>query len=152
MAREHVIRMGQRIRERREELALTQRELADAIPGKSDGNQVSKWERGEHRVSDETLPHIARALDVDVSYFHLPAPVEGTGDLMQTLRSSADPSQLDRVETLLGELLVRVQRIEAAIPSGAEALEDELSSGGRPPERHDDDTEEDETEPRAEED
>ena len=43
MAAEHVVRMGLRIKARREELGLTQRELAEKIPGKSDGNQVSKW-------------------------------------------------------------------------------------------------------------
>lgn len=36
MAAEHVARMGARIKARREEVGLTQRELAEKIPGKSD--------------------------------------------------------------------------------------------------------------------
>lgn len=67
MAAEHVVRIGARIREAREREGLTQRELADLIPGKADGNQISKWERGEHRVGDTTLGHIAKALKLDVS-------------------------------------------------------------------------------------
>lgn len=119
MAREHVIRMGERIRDRREERGLTQRELAELIPGKSDGNQVSKWERGEHRVSDDTLEHIARALEVDPSYFLVPAPADTEpADLMEALKG-AEPSQLDRIETMLAELLRRTEPTPGSVIADA---------------------------------
>lgn len=105
MAAEHLIRIGARIRKRREEMGLTQRELADQLPGKADGNQVSKWERGQHRVSDDTLEHIGAALEVDPSYFLAPEPKTGTPDLMGDIRGAEDRRQLDRIEKKLDKLL-----------------------------------------------
>src|SRR5438128_2135398 len=55
MAVEWVIQMGARIRERREALHLTQRELAALLPGNVGDQQVSKWERGVHKPGDATL-------------------------------------------------------------------------------------------------
>lgn len=103
MALEYVARMGARIRERREELGMTQRELADAIPGKADSNQVSKWERGEHKPGDNNLEHIAKALEVDPSFFMAAKPAAGVAPLLQNLSGS----QLDRIEAKLDELLAR---------------------------------------------
>lgn len=123
MAAEHVVRMGARIKARREEVGLTQRELAEKIPGKSDGNQVSKWERGEHRVSDDTLEHIARALDVDAGYFMVAEPVPGSADLVGAL---AEQSQLDRIEAKLDELL------DAVRDADGEAVEAELDDATLP--------------------
>jgi transcriptional regulator with XRE-family HTH domain len=128
MAAEHVARIGARIRERRDELNLTQRELADLIPGKADGNQVSKWERGEHRVSDDTLEHIAAALQTDVAYFIAPAPRAGSPDLMGTLRE-ADATQLDRIERMLSEVLQRLTAVEASV---ADALVAEITRAQLP--------------------
>lgn len=105
MAREHVARIGTGMRLRREELGLTQRELADLLPGKSDSNQVSKWERGEHRPNDETLEHIALALKVDVSHFHAPAPTGGPADLLGALARNDRDEQLDRIEAKLDAVL-----------------------------------------------
>lgn len=127
MAAEHVARIGANIRSAREAAKLTQRELADLIPGKADGNQVSKWERGEHRVSDTTLEHIAHALKVDVSRFLAPAPAEGTPDLMGALNGRGTQSQLDRIEERLDELVALVRDLG---PSPAEVLEE--------PDHHDD--------------
>ncbi len=102
MASELQLRIGQRIKARREEQDLTQRELAELIPGKSDGNQVSGWERGEHRPSDATLEHIAFALEVDVSYFMAPEPSSEIPDVMGAL---GDGDRLRRIEHKLDELL-----------------------------------------------
>ena len=46
MAAEQTARVGAQIRRYREKAGLNQRELAEALPGKTDGTQVSKWERG----------------------------------------------------------------------------------------------------------
>lgn len=102
MAAEHIARIGARIRQRREELGLSQRELAEALPGKSDGNQVSKWERGKHRVGDDTLDAIAEVLRCDVSYFHMPEPESGTADLMGAL--STEVRLLDRLDEIDAKL------------------------------------------------
>jgi len=115
MAAEHVARIGSRIRQRREELGLSQRELAEALPGKSDGNQVSKWELGKHNPSVDTLEAIADVLECDVSYFHVPAPRPGTPDLIGALGTT----QLDRIEAKLDELLSRVQPQSLAEATGA---------------------------------
>lgn len=90
MAAEHVARIGARIRYRREELEMTQSGLARQLPGTVDGNQVSRWERGLHKPSDETLELIAGILGVDYSYFVKPdAPVKDlTPDLMEAVNGN----------------------------------------------------------------
>jgi transcriptional regulator with XRE-family HTH domain len=71
VATEMSARIGERIRERREELGMrTQRELADLIPSDTVTNQtVSNWERGVNQPSPRYLRELAEALQVDVSYF-----------------------------------------------------------------------------------
>ena len=105
MAAAYLKRVGERIRERRDELGLSQRELAEQLPGKADGNQVSKWERGLHRPSDDTLEHIAKILSVDVAYFLAATPEPGTGDLLAAFDGE---TQLDRIERKL-DALIRMQ-------------------------------------------
>lgn len=110
MAAEHVERMGARIRELREKAGLTQKELAELIPGKTDSTQVSKWERGKNRPLDDTLEHIARALNCDVGVFHASEPEEASSpDLMGALTTPGDLAQrLDQIDE-------RGQRIEAML-------------------------------------
>jgi transcriptional regulator with XRE-family HTH domain len=106
MASEHVKRMGARIKDRREELGLTQRQLADLVGGATDGNQVSKWERGANRPTDARLEKIADALQVEPAYFHTPPPVNGTGDLMTAM--NPERGQLDRIENKLDAILAHL--------------------------------------------
>jgi len=61
---EHV---GQRIRERRTALGLTQEQLAAAL--NISYQQVQKYETGSNRVSAGRLYEIAKNLDTSVSYF-----------------------------------------------------------------------------------
>ena len=61
---EHV---GERIRERRTQLGLTQEHLASALA--ISYQQVQKYETGANRVSAGRLYEIAQRLEVDVSYF-----------------------------------------------------------------------------------
>ena len=49
MASLHAERIGERIRERRDELGLTQTALARQLPGHVEGAQVSRWGRGAGR-------------------------------------------------------------------------------------------------------
>jgi transcriptional regulator with XRE-family HTH domain len=61
---EHV---GERVRQRRAELGLTQHDLAQAL-GIS-YQQVQKYETGANRVSSGRLYEIAHKLEVDISHF-----------------------------------------------------------------------------------
>jgi len=65
---EHV---GQRIRERRTALGLTQEQLAAAL--NISYQQVQKYETGSNRVSAGRLYEIAKHLDTDVAHFFLGA-------------------------------------------------------------------------------
>jgi transcriptional regulator with XRE-family HTH domain len=61
---EHV---GERVRQRRAELGLTQHDLAQAL-GIS-YQQVQKYETGANRVSSGRLYEIAHKLEVDIAHF-----------------------------------------------------------------------------------
>lgn len=63
--------IGGRMAELREQLGLTQREVAELLPGSTQGSDVSRWETGKHRPAQETLPHIAKALKTTVADLHL---------------------------------------------------------------------------------
>ena len=58
--------MGERIRQRRESLALTQRDVASAL--QLTNQAVSKWERGENAPDIEMLAGLARLLGVTVDW------------------------------------------------------------------------------------
>lgn len=62
--------IGQRMRELREGQHMTQRELADQLPGKTEGKDISRWENGKHRPSPDTLSAIADALGTTVADLH----------------------------------------------------------------------------------
>lgn len=59
--------VGERIRDRRTSLGLTQEHLANAL--QISYQQVQKYETGANRVSAGRLFELARTLDIDVSYF-----------------------------------------------------------------------------------
>jgi transcriptional regulator with XRE-family HTH domain len=59
--------VGERIRERRTAMGLTQDHLAGAL--EISYQQVQKYETGANRVSAGRLYEVAKKLDVDVSYF-----------------------------------------------------------------------------------
>jgi transcriptional regulator with XRE-family HTH domain len=134
MAAEHTARIGSRIKELREERGMAQRELADLLPGKTDSNQISKWERGVHRPGDDALDQIAAALGVDTSYFLVPAPAAGTADLLGALSPAAN--QLDRIEAKLDAVITHLglsQPLgeEPAAAAMARVLEDAAQRAGK---------------------
>ena len=59
--------VGTRIRRRRRELGMTQRDLGEEIGVRF--QQVQKYETGRNRVSASKLWDIAQCLDVPISYF-----------------------------------------------------------------------------------
>src|SRR5690349_5848796 len=78
MAAEFLVAMGAKIRQRREELELTQEDVAREMRGRVTGSRVSLWERGKHRPHDDSLEELARVLRVPVSYFMAPEPDKTT--------------------------------------------------------------------------
>lgn len=61
------VHVGQRIRQRRTLLGLTQEKLGDAIG--LTFQQVQKYERGANRVSSSRLFDLSRILDVPIAFF-----------------------------------------------------------------------------------
>lgn len=66
------VHVGQRLRERRNELERTQDSLANAVG--LTFQQIQKYEKGTNRVSASRLQQFADILDVDVSWFFEGAP------------------------------------------------------------------------------
>jgi transcriptional regulator with XRE-family HTH domain len=58
------------IRAARRSAGLTQHALAVAI-GRGDAMTVSRWERAEHRPSDESLVALAEALQRPIAWFYV---------------------------------------------------------------------------------
>jgi transcriptional regulator with XRE-family HTH domain len=123
MAAEHVKRLGERIAARREALGLTQEEIARAMPGKVSGARISLWDRGEHRPRDDSLEHLAAALQTTTTALLMDAPdTTVTPDPFPlTLEDRIDQAE-QRLTSLVekqNELLIRqsaiLERIEAAI-------------------------------------
>jgi transcriptional regulator with XRE-family HTH domain len=61
------VHVGQRIRQRRTLLGMSQEKLAEAIG--LTFQQVQKYERGANRVGSSRLFDLSRVLDVPISYF-----------------------------------------------------------------------------------
>ena len=61
------VHVGQRIRQRRWMVGITQQQLAESVGIKF--QQIQKYETGMNRVSASRLWDIAHTLDVPVSYF-----------------------------------------------------------------------------------
>jgi putative transcriptional regulator len=90
----YAVRLGERIRQKREALQITQRELADRIGGAVEGTTVSRWERGRNTPSAQSLQAISEALQTTVD--------ELTGDLQADAEIVAN--QLDRIERLVEQI------------------------------------------------
>jgi transcriptional regulator with XRE-family HTH domain len=104
VATEMSVRIGNRIRQRREELGIkTQRELANLIPIDSVTNQtVNKWEKGVHEPGPQYKMLLAQALQVDVAYFIAEEPQGATPNPFPPANGGDD--RLDRIEAAVSEL------------------------------------------------
>ncbi len=105
MAVEHLERIGNRMRTRREELHLTRREVAERVGGKTNENSIYRWEKAKHAPEADTLERIATALEVDVSYFVV-ASGNGkpTPDVTATLSTDRGLGQAGEIVGLLTEI------------------------------------------------
>ncbi len=61
------VHVGQRVRQRRWMLGMTQQQLADAVGIKF--QQIQKYETGANRVSASRMYEIAGAMEVPISFF-----------------------------------------------------------------------------------
>lgn len=100
--------IGERLRERREALGLTQEEVARRCESpRITGNVVSRWERGRNRPSASNLEEVAGALGLDVSYLlfgRASAAAAHDGEVVDQLRG---------INERLGEL-VELARVRSA--------------------------------------
>ena len=111
------IHVGQRLRNRRTLLGMSQTDLGDAIG--LTFQQVQKYERGANRVSGSRLFDLSRVLDVPIAWFFedIPgdvqarSPAKMLGKDLEPLEH--EPDQMARRETL--ELVRAYYRI----PSGS---------------------------------
>jgi transcriptional regulator with XRE-family HTH domain len=104
VAGETAKRVGERIRDRRLELGLNQRQLAERIPNDAVNNQrVSDWERGVHQPSERHLVQLAEALEVDVAYFY--ATADTVPPLLNVLEGGAEKA--DEMLSMLKHLVKR---------------------------------------------
>ena len=124
MAREHLERLGQRIRSRREALGLTQSQVAREMPEAVDSTAVSRWERGMHKPSDDYMEKLAEILQTTpaaLAYDETDRS-QGTPDLL-----GSAPTQLDRIERLLQQVASALGVTGESSESVADAL-DHLAS------------------------
>ena len=80
------VHVGQRVRQRRWMVGMTQQQLGDKVGIKF--QQIQKYETGANRISASRMWDIANALEVPVSFFFegmdgpLPGASESRGDIL----------------------------------------------------------------------
>ena len=114
-----VAQVGNRIRQRREQVGLRQRDIADAL--QLSAQAVSKWERGENAPDIGILPDLARLLGITTDW--LLAGFDDEPDLLKALEriamgdttamTSTTLKPIDEADALLTRLrdLVRVRNM-----------------------------------------
>ena len=110
-----------RIRQRRRELSMNQRDFAKALGVSL--QQVHKYETGTNRVSAGRLYVMADTLGVSVDYFYPPSAMRGhaedgkadSADLVRLVSSLTDAAHRDTVRRLCG-LFLRAERGETTTP------------------------------------
>ena len=92
--------VGQRLRQRRISLGITQEDMANAL-GLS-FQQVQKYEKGMNRMSSSRLWEIGRIVGVEVAYFF-----EGMTDDIAEIKNLADDARAQVAPTALSERELR---------------------------------------------
>lgn len=137
MAAERARKIGERAKERRLEMGLSQSAVAAKIGGASvTKDYISRWELGKVEVSEGYLDDLATALQTTIEDL-MAGPVSersdgqpATPDLIGQMNGERD--QLDRIEALLIEIhAALVSRTPEAALDEAEALHAEQSEAVR---------------------
>lgn len=93
------LHVGNRVRQRRRLLGMTQQRLADAVRIRF--QQIQKYESGANRISASRLWTLARALDVPISYFFEGVDEAGhIGGAVNDLSASTPPDVFQNKETI----------------------------------------------------
>jgi len=95
--------LGEVIKARREDLGLTQKDLADRA-NVEEPQTVSRWERGINAPTD--LEAVARALEWEVD--EMLRRLTPLGQKERRQLSPHGPSQLDRIEQMLDKVMLAV--------------------------------------------
>ena len=90
------VHVGQRVRQRRWMLGMTQQQLGDEVGIKF--QQIQKYETGANRVSASRMWDIATALEVPVAFFFegLEGQVDNSGDARGDVLTDKEANELVR--------------------------------------------------------
>lgn len=126
MAAERARKIGERAKERRIELGLSQSAVAGRIPAPSvSKDYISRWELGKVEVSEGYLDDLAAALETTV-FDLMGGPVserKGTTPTPDVLGPMNRDDQLDRIERILVEIRDALLTQRPATAAEVEALE-----------------------------
>ena len=139
--------IGERIKERRKELGLTQSELAVKInpwltTEAAPHTQIAKWERGKATPETDTLIRLCNALDCDMDYIlgRIDAPHRSTYDVAEQTGLSKDAAETlklmkkenaSEVLSILSDLISDIQ-FWYALKNIRNAKKDSLSEADGP--------------------
>lgn len=107
-------KVGNKIRTRREELGLSQEQLATRIGYKTRG-AVSKLENGDREISFKKMMEISKALKVDEKYFWVdqePKKINWSKDLGKRLRELRGSISLNELESKININKAEITRFE----------------------------------------
>jgi transcriptional regulator with XRE-family HTH domain len=106
-------KVGRRIEELRKERGWSKAELARRLPGVSTGNDVGRWEKGQHLPRTDTLDAIAGVLETTVADLYAGRVAD----------RKSSPVGLDPIASANGRLAGQLDRIEGRLNQIAEALD-----------------------------
>ena len=101
------VHVGQRLRQRRTLLGMSQEKLGEAVG--LTFQQIQKYERGANRIGASRLYQLSNVLDVSVSYFFEEMP----GEVQKTRGDYANTSRGDDIEAVqAGDPMARRETLE----------------------------------------
>lgn len=106
---------GKRLQLRRKELRLSQRELAERLPGKTEGKDISRYENGHHVPGPDTRAALAAALEMPLSQFY--EPIEDV-----ERKPTPDPFAASPISELSAAVSELAQRVEQLLAGQTELL------------------------------
>lgn len=106
---------GAQIKQRREALGLTQRELAQMLPGKTEGKDISRYETGKHMPGENTRRALAKALGTTVGALYV--------EPARPKLAAPDPFAADE-PAYVTELRAQLNRIEATVQANRQTFLD----------------------------
>lgn len=111
------VRIGQRLRERRAELGLSQETVARAI--EVSAQQLQKYETGQNRVSATRLHALASYFATPIGWFFEPVGIEAGQDPEQNGQQELSTQSLGAVDRADGidRDLLKVSRLIRGLPS-----------------------------------